>query len=129
MKVVITGSASLQNEIQKWVQYWNNQKDCLVLNYPKVIPSDEMDSLYPEIYKKFFKDISEADILFIANEEKNSVKGYIGAGAFAELNFGLAKKLVEGKNIKLILAHLPSEEVICYKEIMLWYKLSWINIL
>lgn len=129
MKVVITGSASLQNEIQKWVQYWNNQKDCLVLNYPKVIPSDEMDSLYPEIYKNFFKDISEADILFIANEEKNSVKGYIGAGAFAELNFGLAKKLVEGKNIKLILAHLPSEEVICYKEIMLWYKLSWINIL
>ena len=129
MKVVITGSASLQNEIQKWVQYWNNQKDCLVLNYPKAIPPDKVEVFYPEIYKNFFKDINETDILFIANEEKDGIKGYIGAGAFAELSFGLAKKLVEEKNIKLILAHLPSEEVACYKEIMLWHKLGWIDLL
>ena len=25
MKVVIAGSAKLQNEIQEWVAYWNNQ--------------------------------------------------------------------------------------------------------
>ncbi|MDI3496568.1 MAG: hypothetical protein PWQ35_589 [Patescibacteria group bacterium] len=31
MKVVIAGSASLENEIQKWVEYWNNQENCSVL--------------------------------------------------------------------------------------------------
>jgi len=127
MKVVIVGSASLQDEMQKWVQYWNGQKDCLVLNYPKVIPQDNFEDLYPEVHKNFFKDINKADILFVANESKNGIDGYIGAETFAELSFGLAQRSINGKNIKLILAHMPAKEVACYDEIVLWLKLGWID--
>lgn len=127
MKVVIAGSVSLESEIKKWVEYWSKQDNCLVLNYPKIISSDRFDELYPEVHKQFFKDINEADILFIANYKKNGIDGYIGAETFAELGFGLAKKLIENKDIKLILAHMPAKEVACYDEIMLWNKLGWID--
>lgn len=127
MKVVIAGSASLENEIKKWVEYWNNQEDCSVLNFSKAIPMDQFEKLYPEVHKDFFKDINKADILFVANEKKKGINGYIGAETFAELSFGITKKLIENKDIKLILAHMPAKEVACYDEIMLWNKLGWID--
>lgn len=129
MKIVIAGSAKLQTEINQWFQYWNNQPDCQVINFPQPIPSENFEKLYPEIHTNFFKDITKADILFVANEEKSGISGYIGAETFAELGFGLAQKLVSGQNIKLMLAHLPSSEVQCYNEIVLWLKLGWIEIL
>jgi hypothetical protein len=64
---------------------------------------------------------------FIANDQKNGIDGYIGAETFAELGFGLAQKLIYGKNIQLILAHMPTPEVACYTEIVLWKKLGWID--
>jgi len=129
MKVVIAGSAKLQTEINKWVNYWNNSPECEVINYPHELLKENFEQLYPGIHTKFFKDITEADILFIANEEKNGISGHIGAETFAELAFGLAQKLINGQNIKLILAHLPAPEVQCYNEIILWLKLGWIEIL
>ena len=127
MKVVIAGSAKLQDEIQKWVQYWNSKDGYAVLNYPKSIPADNFKDLYPAVHKDFFKSIIEADILFIANEKKNEIEGYIGAETFAELGFGLAQKLVYGKDIRLMLAHMPAKEVACYDEIVLWSRLGWID--
>lgn len=100
-----------------------------MINFPQPIPSENFEKLYPEVHTNFFKDITKADILFIANEEKNGISSYIGAETFAELGFGLAQKLVIGQNIKLILANLPSSEVQCYNEIVLWLKLGWIEIL
>jgi len=127
MKVVIAGSAKLQNEIQKWIDYWNSNDGYSVLDYPKTIPQDNFEELYPAVHKNFFKNITETDILFIANEKKNGIDGYIGAETFAELGFGLAQKLVNGKNIKLILANMPAKESACYDEIILWRKLGWID--
>lgn len=127
MKVVIAGSAKLQNEIQKWIQYWNNKDGYSVLDYPKTIPQENFDELYPDVHKNFFRSIVEADVLFVANDKKNGVDGYIGAETFAELGFGLAQKLVNGKNIKLALACMPSKEMACYDEIVLWKKLGWID--
>jgi hypothetical protein len=129
MKVVIAGSAKLQTEINQWLDYWKSQLDCEVLNFPQQIPSENFEKLYPSVHANFFKDITEADILFIANEEKNGISGYIGAETFAELAFGVAQKLINNQNIKLIIAHLPSTEVQSYNEIMLWLKLGWIEIL
>lgn len=68
-------------------------------------------------------------MLFIANERKNGIEGYIGAETFAELGFGLAQNLVYGKNMKLVLAGMPAKEVACYDEIALWLKLGWIELL
>ena len=127
MKVVIAGSAKLQKEIDKWITYWNNKEGYFVLNYPQAIPRDDFEKRYPDIHKNFFKSITEADILFVMNEDKSGISGYIGAETFAELSFGLAQKLINEKNIKLILAKMPSKEVGCYEEIILWKKLGWID--
>ncbi len=127
MKVVIAGSSKLQDEIKKWIEYWNNKEGYSVLDYPKAIPQDGFDSLYPDIHKDFFKNITESDILFVANGNKNGIDGYIGYETFAELGFALAQKLVNGKDIKLVLANMPSKEVGCYDEIVLWQKLGWID--
>lgn len=127
MKVVIAGSAKLPTEIGQWVGYWNKQNNCEVLNFPKQIPAENFEQIYPAIHVEFFKDITETDTLFIANEEKNNTPGYIGAETFAELSFGLTQKLVYNKNIKLVLAHMPSPNVSCYNEIVLWLKLGWID--
>lgn len=128
-KVVISGSSKLQMELKKWVEYWNKQEDCSVLNWPVPIPEEKFEELYPEEHKIFFQHITEADILFVANEDKNGVGGHIGAETFAELAFGLAQKLIYQKPIRLILAQMPSEEVACYEEIELWEKLGWIEVL
>jgi len=127
MKVVIAGSAKLQNEIKKWIGYWISKDNYSVLDYPKVIPQGNFEKIYPDVHKNFFKNMIAADILFIANDRKNGIEGYIGAETFAELGFGLAQKLVYGKNIKLILANMPAKEVACYDEIVLWKKLGWID--
>lgn len=127
MKVVIAGSSSLQENTKKWIEYWNNKTDYSVLDYPKAIPASNFENLYPDVHKNFFKNIIEADILFIANDDKKGISGYIGAETFAELVFGLAQKLLYQKNIKLILANMPAKEVACYEEIVLWKKLGWID--
>lgn len=128
MKIVIAGSVGLHDEIQKWIQYWESKR-CSVINYPQAIPQDNFENLYPKVHADFFKHITETDVLFVANEKKNDIDGYIGAETFAELGFGLAQNLVYGKNIKLILAHMPTKEVACYDEIVLWLKLEWIELL
>lgn len=129
MKVVIAGSAGLQDEIQQWISYWNGKEGCEVVNYPRAIPPEEFEKTYPEIHAQFFKDIATADMLFIANGKKNGIEGYIGAETFAELGFGLAQNLVYDKHIRLMLAHMPTREVACYDEIALWLKLGWIELM
>ena len=49
MKVVISGSASLQTCLKKWIEYGNNQDDYLVLDYLKAMPQDTFYNLYPEV--------------------------------------------------------------------------------
>ncbi len=126
-KVVIAGSVSLQDDINKWTQYWNGLDGHLVIDFPKSIPKDNFDSLYPNVHKEFFEKITETDILFIANEDKNNISGYIGAETFAEMAFGVAQNLLYNKKIKIILAKMPSKNVQCFDEIVLWKKLGWIH--
>ncbi len=126
-KVVIAGSASLQNEINKWKKYWNRLDMYLVTAFPELIPKENFDTLYPNVHKNFFKKITEADILFIANEDKNDISGYIGAETFAEMAFGVAQNLLNNRNIKIIIAKMPSKNVQCFDEVVLWKKLGWIH--
>ena len=84
--------------------------------------------VYPAVHKIFFESITQADVLFLMNEDKNGKTGYIGAESFAELTFGLAQKLVYGKPIELIILKMPSKDVSCYEEIDLWRKLGWIRL-
>jgi len=129
MKVVIAGSASLPKKMAVWVECWNSLDACVVSDYPKPIPSAVFHDRYPAAHRDFFKNIAEADILFVANEDKSGIEGYIGAETFAELAFALAQKLIYGRDINLVLANKPSREVQCYSEIMLWKKLGWVEIM
>lgn len=84
--------------------------------------------LYPKVHIDFLEKIILTDMLFLMNEDKNGISGYIGYEGYAELLFGLSQKLVYKKDIKLILLKMPSTEVGCYEEIDLWLKLGWIKL-
>lgn len=126
-KVVIAGSAKLQQEIQNWREFFIN-KGYEVLDYPKKIDETKFMEVYTNVHKEFFENITKTDILFIMNEDKEGKSGYIGAESFAELTFGLAQKLVYNKNIELVVLKMPSKDVQCYEEIDLWLKLGWISL-
>lgn len=126
-KIVIAGSAKLQDEINYWKNYFTN-KNYEILDYPRPIEEEKFIELYPDIHKTFFENIINTDILFIMNEDKNSIDGYIGAESYAELTFGLAQNLVYDKRIDLIIMKMPSNKVLCYDEIKLWLELGWIKI-
>ncbi len=126
-KVVIAGSAKLQNDINCWKQKFSDAH-YEVLDYPKAIESEKFLELYPTVHKDFFENITKTDVLFIMNEDRNGIIGYIGAESFAELTFGLAQKLVYSKNIELVILKMPGKDVQCYEEINLWLKLGWIKL-
>ncbi len=125
-KVVIAGSASLQKKVQFWKKYWED-KDCSVINYPSTVPKETFLAEYPQVHKDFFKNIIESDILFVMNEDKNGIKGYLGAESFAEMCFGVAQNLIHNKKIEIMLLQTPEEKVQSYDEIKLWLKLGWIK--
>lgn len=126
-KVVISSSAKLQNNISYWKRKFSDN-DYEVLDYPKTIKKGKFMEVYPSIHKEFFENIIKTDILFIMNEDRDGKIGYIGAESFAELTFGLAQKLIYGKNIELTILKMPSKDVQCYEEINLWLKLGWISL-
>ncbi len=126
-KVVIAGSAKLQQEIHNWLKFFEN-KNYEILDYPKVMEKSKIIELYPNVHRTFFECITKTDILFIMNEDKNEISGYIGVETFAELAFGLAQKLVYNKEIELVILKMPSRKVQCYEEIDLWLKLGWIKL-
>ena len=126
-KVVVAGSAKLQNDINYWKQKFSDN-NYEILDYPKAIEKEKFMELYHNVHKEFFENITKTDMLFIMNEDKNGKIGYIGAESFAELTFGLAQKLIYGKNIELVILKMPSKEIQCYEEINLWLKLGWIRL-
>ena len=127
-KIVIAGSSSLQDKINYWRQYWQDH-GFMILNYPHPIPKETFLEDYPNVYKQFFKDILETDVLFIMNEDKKGVIGHIGAESFGEMCFGVSNNLLQNKDTEIILLKMPEEKVQSYKEINLWLKLGWIKLL
>lgn len=127
-KVVIASSAGLGKKIQKWVEYWEERPGFFVVDWPKPIEKSRLAVEYPRVHQKFFQSITEADVLFVANEDKKGMEGYIGAETFAELTFAIAQNLVYGKKVQVILAKMPSEKVQSIYEIKLWLELGWIKI-
>lgn len=126
-KIVIAGSAKLQKEIDKWINFFE-RNDYEILDYPKAIEESKFMELYPNIHIEFLENITKADMLFIMNENKNGKIGYIGYEAYAELLFGLSQKLVYNKNIELVILKIPDTDIGCYQEIDLWLKLGWIKL-
>lgn len=125
--IVITGSTKLQKEVNYWLDFFE-RKNYEVLDYPRSIEEQKFMELYPNIHTEFLDNIIKTDMLFIMNEDKNGIVGYIGYEAYAELLFGLAQKLIYNKDIELIVLKMSSSDVGCYDEIKLWLELGWIKI-
>lgn len=125
-KIVLSGSASLQKEINELRDKLQNEYQ--ILDYPKPLSKDEFTQAYPQVLKDFLQSIALTDVLLIVNADKNGVRGYVGAQSFAELCFGLSQKLVYGRNIDLYIFQMPEKSVQCYDEIKLWLDFGWISI-
>lgn len=55
-KVVIAGSAKLQDDINYWKEkFSNNNYYYEVLDYPKTIEKERFMELYPSVHKEFFE--------------------------------------------------------------------------
>lgn len=126
-KIVISGSSKLQDKINYWLKYFEN-KNYEIIDYPKFIEPRNYEKELPEIYKKFYKALENTDVYFLMNEEKNGIKGYIGASAIAELTYAVILNLIHNKNIDIYILDMPSEEVSSYAEVKFWLDMGWIKL-
>lgn len=126
-KVVISGSASLNEKAEFWKKYWEGA-GYEVIDYPKQIPKENLIELYEGVHRDFLKHITQTDILFLMNEDKNSINGYIGAGSFSELCFGIAQNTIYNKHIEIYILKMPDQKVQSYDEINIWLKLGKIKL-
>jgi hypothetical protein len=127
MSVVIAGSASLKTEALRWKKHWEDAGHT-VLDYPVTIDKATFDADYPQIYRDFFANLLKADLLFVMNEPKNGIPGYVGAETFAEICFVVAHNQLGDRPVRIILAHQPDPRVQSAEELELWLKLGWISL-
>lgn len=125
-KICITGSAKLQPEVMKWKKYWEDSGD-IVLDYPKGLNPNNYVEEYAVVHPEFNRQLEQADIQFVMNEDKNGISGYIGYASFAEMNYAVIRKTVHHQDIKIILLKMPDDSISASEEIKLWLKLGWIE--
>lgn len=125
-KIIIAGSAKFYKEAQELKQELE-AKNYNVIDFPKrVNHGDEIE--YKEAYETFYDRLSKSDDLLLFNLDKNGIEGYIGYEAFAELSNMVVRKIQENNNHKIYIYKIPSREVGCYDEIMLFLKLGYIEL-
>lgn len=126
-KIVISGSSKLQDKVEYWISYFKNL-NYEILDYPKYTEPSEYEKTLPKIYKNFYTALENTDVYFLMNEEKNGIKGYIGASSTAELTYVVILNLIHNKNIKIYILNMPSNEVSSYDEVKFWLNMGWIKL-
>ena len=127
-KIVISGSSKLQDKVEYWISYFKNL-NYEILDYPKYTEPSEYEKTLPKIYKNFYTALENTDVYFLMNEEKNGIKGYIGASSIAELTYVVILNLIHHKNIQIYILNMPSKEVSSYDEVKFWLNMGWIKLL
>lgn len=127
-KVVIAGSASLQEKVLQWRKFWTDHH-YQILAYPEAIPADSFMTDYPKVFRHFFQQIESTDVFFLMNENKNGINGYIGAESFAELAFAVSQNQINNKHLEIIILQMPDPKVQSFQEINLWLQMGWIKLL
>ena len=125
-KLIISGSAALQDELSALTKELNNSYE--IIDLPKIIPQNNFNELYKKIHKDYLTNITNTDIFLLFNADKNGIEGYIGAESYAELCFAVAQNLIYKKDIQIYIYKMPSSKVQCYNEIVIWLNLGWIKI-
>ena len=122
-KIVISGSSKLQEELITWKKHFE-QKGYKVIDYPKQVNKENLK----DIYKSFYESLEKADVLFLMNEERKGIKGYIGPSSMAEVIYTIMLNQIHNKKIEIYILNMPSREVSCYDEIKLFLENGWIKI-
>lgn len=78
--------------------------------------------------KAFIVVLKKQIFSFLMNEDKNGIKGYVGASAIAELTYAVILNLIHHKNIKIYILQEPDSNLGCYDEIKFWLDMNWISI-
>lgn len=126
-KIVISGSSKLQDKVNYWLKHFKS-KGYIILDYPKLIQQNNYVKQLPKVYKDFYTALEDTDVYFLMNEEKNGIKGYIGASSIAELTYVVILNLIHNKNIDIYILNMPSEAVSSYDEVKFWLDMGWIKI-
>lgn len=150
-KLVISGSSKLHERALYWRGYFEG-RGYDVIDWPCPISTEEEtldepqtepglslgrwlspnDSDYAtrmtKIYKRFYKNLDQADTFFLMNEDKDGIEGYIGASAIAELTYVVTGNLNRGKKVEINILKLPSKSQNCYDEVKFWLDQDWIKI-
>ena len=125
-KLVILGSAKFEKEIKKWVEYFK-EHNYDVIKYPrKIDQSNEL--IYKDVYINFYKALEEADCLFVLNEEKNGIKGYVDPQVYAEMSYIIVQNILQHKNKAIWILNEPSKEVASYNGLNNFINLGWIKL-
>lgn len=127
-KVVIAGSASLQDRVAYWERFWESHGHTVTAS-PREISREKYLKEYPSIHAAFYAALHDADIVFVMNEDKNGMIGYVGAETFAELAYVVANRVLGKQQSTIILLKMPENRVQSYEEILLWHRLGWIQLL
>lgn len=126
-KLVISGSAKLQDEVARWLDYWKS-KGYEVLDYPKKIAEADFQKVYKDERTTFFDNIRSANVLFVMNEDKNGTGGYIGPSTFAEIAFAITENHLSGNSIEVVLLKTPADTSVFFEDVSRWKDLGWISI-
>lgn len=124
MQIAIAGSAKLSERIDFWREWWQKQ-GAEVLAYPQVGKAEK----YPDLYKRYFVALDSIELLFVMNEDKAGVQGYIGAQTFAEMSYVNARNLLAKQQTRIVLLREPAPENACYDEVKLWLDLDWVEVM
>jgi hypothetical protein len=127
-KVVISGSASLQEELKKWVRYWE-KRNAEILAWPVLVSEERFEKEYPRVHSDFYRAIAASDILFVANEPKNGIGGYVGPSVFAEVSFAIGLNFVRKRKIGITFLNPPADDSPSSEALRLWIGYGWAEIL
>lgn len=142
-KLVISGSSKLYERALYWRGYFEG-RGYDVIDWPR--PLFEHEDLTSEVqpepglplgklvqpgdptyaegmikfHRQFYKHLDQTDVLFVMNEDKNGIEGYIGANTFSEINYIIVNNLNRGRKVEIHLLKLPSKQLGCYEEIKFW---------
>lgn len=81
-----------------------------------------------KFYRQFYKHLDQTDTLFVMNEDKNGIEGYIGPSTFSEITYALIGNLNRGRKVEINLLKMPAKDLGCYDEIKFWLDQKWIQI-
>ena len=123
--LVISGSAKDQAAVRRWVDH-RTGRGYEVVDYPAPIPQDRFVDEYPGVLQAFFDRLAECDVLFVMNEDRKGVIGYVGAATFAELSYAVVRNVRQQRPVEIIVLQPVGDDVHGADEINLWHDLGWI---